>query len=1294
MTAGQGEPKVSAQLAWPRNTDELVNRALCPACFQPLRGVRCTVCGLDLSSPLAAELLHASTDAAELLKRRGRLIAQMREAVPVAAAVPAPATGPVAVPAAAWIPPVAAPAPTLEAPPVAPPAAPPAAPPPAPPRAARPAEPAAPRRSSVQMLLLVVGVSLVAVALVFFLIIAWFVAGLAFRAVIVAAITVLVFAAVSLLDRFRLHSTAEGVSGLAVLLVYLDIWAVQANDLFGVGGVDSAQYWGIAVLLSAPLLLGWFGFTGMRAASVAGFAAVPVGAGLLAWSVAAPPGQATDPFQRPWLATIVIVAAALVQLLAPRLGRSLATAHKLLTERVIVLVLAAPAVPTAVILGFVVAPDQHWAPLWSLGVPAAVFALHVLAGLRMPDALNRAAGTVAAAAAGFSLAAMPIVIGIRASTVSEPLLWSVLASIAVLLALDALRLRLRRAGTGAGSAASIGASVGAGIGAGVVVANALVVALGALLVTFVMRAPAVNGFGLWMPADPAALRPDVMAVQAALVFVGATVLAALTWSVLGVIRGRAVALHALVVVCALGCAVLIPSPTVAALTYLAIAGCALAVLALPALRTRIAARPGTRVLGVAALIVAASAGYTLAFDSLWLWLLASGVIIALLLGAREIAAVLRPVLLAAAALVALGTTAILPSAIVTSAPGTEWASVVDTRALVMLASGAGLLLFSLPLGRFASPSDRAWALVPAAVVGVLATLTGSLSGNGLLAPPLLACIGAAAAGLAAVLLIALPANRGLAVTRILALLGVTPAFWVSGEYAFAVLAAAGSPAPAMLVELWPTAVGFLALAISLAWELRSATETRANRALDRVLLDASAGLVLLIGMVNALSVSGGPAAWLVSLIAGIAVLLASVDRSGLFNAASTRHYLGWLALALGTAALWTGLWDAGVAAPEPYAIPLAAALLLIAALLAPGVRRDRARLASAGTAVSALVAAGILIGLVPSAIFGANGTVLRPILTIAVAGVILLSACLWRAPLPTTPLRLAVIGAAGASLLLAVGARALGVIGVSAGSVSGIFELWVLSGAGIMIAAAAALGGESRRLSTTLVASALVASTLLEIAALTATADAAGAGVRAVAVIVALSGAHVLLAWQRPAALASWMPTLALGLAGATAFYYLAAFVVGVDGAPPFEWATVPVAAAWTASGVIRLRRNHTTRSWPALGGGLALLLVPSLLADYGDSPLWRVVGLGVIGIAVLLVGLATRLQAPFVLGGIVVLLHGLAQLWPWLSSLYDPTAWWLWFGIGGILLIVVAARYEKRVQNVKNAVAMVGALR
>ena len=322
------------------------------------------------------------------------------------------------------------------------------------------------------------------------------------------------------------------------------------------------------------------------------------------------------------------------------------------------------------------------------------------------------------------------------------------------------------------------------------------------------------------------------------------------------------------------------------------------------------------------------------------------------------------------------------------------------------------------------------------------------------------------------------------------------------------------------------------------------------------------------------------------------MLLAAIDRSGLFNAASARHHLGWLALALGTAALWRGLWDAGVTAPEPYSVSAGGR---------PSGDRGAARARGGrGTGSgrppraprsSALVAAGILIGLVPSAIYGADGTVLRPILTIAVAGVILLAACLWRAPLPTTPLRPAVIGAAAVALLVAVGARALGLLGASAGSVSGIFELWVLSGAGILIAAAAALGGESRRLSTALVATALAGSTLLEIAALAATADAAGGSVRAIAVIVALSGAHVLLFWLRPAALASWMPTLALALAGATALYFLATFVVGVSGAPPFEWATVPVALAWTASGVIRLRRSPATRSWPALGGGLALLL-------------------------------------------------------------------------------------------------------
>src|SRR6185369_2152911 len=92
--------------------------------------------------------------------------------------------------------------------------------------------------------------------------------------------------------------------------------------------------------------------------------------------------------------------------------------------------------------------------------------------------------------------------------------------------------------------AARGAGIGATIGAGAVVAAALALVLGVLLVTFVTRLPFANGLGLWNPADPAALQPDVVAIQAALVLVGGTALAAVAWTLLGVIRSRAVVIQA------------------------------------------------------------------------------------------------------------------------------------------------------------------------------------------------------------------------------------------------------------------------------------------------------------------------------------------------------------------------------------------------------------------------------------------------------------------------------------------------------------------------------------------------------------------------------------------------------------------------------------------------------------------------------------------------------------------------------------------------------------------------------
>jgi hypothetical protein len=52
---------------------------------------------------------------------------------------------------------------------------------------------------------------------------------------------------------------------------------------------------------------------------------------------------------------------------------------------------------------------------------------------------------------------------------------------------------------------------------------------------------------------------------------------------------------------------------------------------------------------------------------------------------------------------------------------------------------------------------------------------------------------------------------------------------------------------------------------------------------------------------------------------------------------------------------------------------------------------------------------------------------------------------------------------------------------------------------------------------------------------------------------------------------------------------------------------------------------------------------LPGLPHSYND--LWRIVSLGVVAIIVIVIGSTRRLQAPFVIGAVVLLIHGVAQL-------------------------------------------------
>ena len=168
----------------------------------------------------------------------------------------------------------------------------------------------------------------------------------------------------------------------------------------------------------------------------------------------------------------------------------------------------------------------------------------------------------------------------------------------------------------------------------------------------------------------------------------------------------------------------------------------------------------------------------------------------------------------------------------------------------------------------------------------------------------------------------------------------------------------------------------------------------------------------------------------------------------------------------------------------------------------------------------------------------------------------------------------------------------------------------------------------------------------------------------------------------------------ALVWAASAGIVLVAVTAISVGAADPIEAVTLPPAIALLLLGPRRLRRDAAVRTWPALGPGLALLTVPSLAQDLGPNELWRIVALGVVAVCLVVLGATRRLQAPLVIGAVVLLAHAVAQLWPWISTSYSAVPWWLWVGLGGILLIVIAARYERQLAALRTAYSSVTSLR
>ncbi|MFJ7958590.1 SCO7613 C-terminal domain-containing membrane protein [Streptomyces sp. NPDC096319] len=153
----------------------------------------------------------------------------------------------------------------------------------------------------------------------------------------------------------------------------------------------------------------------------------------------------------------------------------------------------------------------------------------------------------------------------------------------------------------------------------------------------------------------------------------------------------------------------------------------------------------------------------------------------------------------------------------------------------------------------------------------------------------------------------------------------------------------------------------------------------------------------------------------------------------------------------------------------------------------------------------------------------------------------------------------------------------------------------------------------------------------------------------------------------------------------AAALFLLATWVrLGVWDVTTPEAYTLPVTVPALVVGFLRRRRDPEASSWTAYGPGLAVTLLPSLLAAWTDPEWARPLALGVAALGVTLLGARFRLQALLVLGGAVLALDGLHELAPYVVQAVGALPRWLPPALAGLLLLAVGATYEQRLRDAR----------
>jgi hypothetical protein len=159
----------------------------------------------------------------------------------------------------------------------------------------------------------------------------------------------------------------------------------------------------------------------------------------------------------------------------------------------------------------------------------------------------------------------------------------------------------------------------------------------------------------------------------------------------------------------------------------------------------------------------------------------------------------------------------------------------------------------------------------------------------------------------------------------------------------------------------------------------------------------------------------------------------------------------------------------------------------------------------------------------------------------------------------------------------------------------------------------------------------------------------------------------------------------------AVAVFTLASWVLfGSHSVTAPEPYVLPIAAALTVIGLVRLRRDPDAGTEVALLPGLLLATVPSLLWVLDDPVSLRALVLGGACLVLTIAGAALRWSAPLLVGATVGAILVLREIGPYAGDIPQ----WVWIGLAGALLTTVGITWERRLLEIRTAVGMLGRLR